>query len=133
MKIKKIHHVAVVVTDIEASITMWKDILGLELADQEDIPSQYSRLASFDAGESRLELVQPTTNDSGVARFLNERGSGMHHICFEVEDIEACLEELKNKGIRLINDVPQVLDGRKMAFIHPRATDGVLVELYELL
>ena len=112
---------------------MWKDILGLELADQEDIPSQYSRLASFDAGESRLELVQPTTNDSGVARFLNERGSGMHHICFEVEDIEACLEELKNKGIRLINDVPQVLDGRKMAFIHPRATDGVLVELYELL
>ena len=83
-------------------------------------------------GESEIELVQPTTSDSGLANFLEKRGEGMHHICIEVEDIDAALVELKSKGVRLINEVPEELPGRKMAFIHPKAANGVLVELYQL-
>jgi len=133
MKIKKIDHVAVVVAELDHSISVWKDVFGLELVNLEVVPLQKSKVAFFAVGESHLELVQPLTDDSGVARFLGERGGGMHHICFEVEDIGAALIELKEKGIRLINEVPQVMEGRKMAFIHPKATGGVLVELYELI
>jgi methylmalonyl-CoA/ethylmalonyl-CoA epimerase len=133
VKIKKIHHVAVVVPELEGATTLWRDVFGLDLEHQEDVPSQKSRVASFAIGESKLELVQPTSDDSGVAKFLSERGGGMHHICLEVDDIESSLAELKEKGIRLINDTPQVLEGRKMAFIHPKATGGVLVELYQLI
>jgi methylmalonyl-CoA/ethylmalonyl-CoA epimerase len=133
VKIKKINHVAVVVPDLQNSIRLWKDIFGLDLVHEENVPAQKSKVAAFTIGESHLELVQPTTNDSGVAKFLNERGGGMHHICLEVDDIDASLAELKDKGIRLINEAPQVLEGRKLAFIHPKATGGVLVELYELI
>jgi methylmalonyl-CoA/ethylmalonyl-CoA epimerase len=133
MEIKKIHHVAVVVPELDEAINLWKNVFGLDLVHTEEVPSQKSRVASFSIGESHLELVQPTTEDSGVAKFLSEKGGGMHHICLEVNDVEASLMELKAKGIRLINDIPQVLEGRKMAFIHPKATGGVLVELYELI
>ena len=133
MNIKKINHIAVVVPDLENSISLWKDIFELPLVHQEDVPSQKSKVATFEIGDTHLELVQPTTGDSGVAKFLNERGPGMHHISLEVENIEQALMELKKKGVRLINETPQVLEGRKMAFIHPKATGGVLVELYELI
>jgi methylmalonyl-CoA/ethylmalonyl-CoA epimerase len=133
VKVNKIHHVAVVVADLEDATALWKDVFGLELQYQEDVPSQKSKVASFLVGESHLELVQPTSDDSGVAKFLNERGGGMHHICLEVDNIESSLAELKIKGIRLINEIPQILEGRKMAFIHPKATGGVLVELYQLI
>jgi methylmalonyl-CoA/ethylmalonyl-CoA epimerase len=75
--------------------------------------------------------VQPTTQDSGVAKFLADRGSGMHHICFEVDDIDAMLLDLQQKGIRLINETAMQLDGRKVAFVHPKSANGVLVELYQ--
>ncbi len=132
-KIKKIDHIAIVVDDIESALEFWKDALGLELSHIEDVPDQQSLVAFLPAQESEVELVKPTTPDSGVARFLKKRGPGIHHICFEVEDIEETLGYLKNKGVRLINDVPQIgTGGKKIAFIHPDSTDGVLIELYEL-
>ena len=131
-QIKKINHVAIVVRDIDESLKFWESALGLQLHHVEDVPSQASKVAFIPVGESEIELVQPTTEDSGMAAYLEKRGEGMHHICIEVDDIEAKMQELKDAGVRLINDAPQVLPGRKMAFIHPKAASGVLVELYEI-
>ena len=132
MKPFKINHVAIVVQDIDVALNFWEQTFGLQLDHVEDVPSQKSKVAFLPLGESEIELVQPTTTDSGLANFLEKRGEGMHHICIEVEDIDATLAELKSKGVRLINDVPEELPGRKMAFIHPKAANGVLVELYQL-
>ena len=132
MKPIKINHVAIVVQDIDAALNFWEQTFGLQLDHVEDVPSQKSKVAFLPLGESEIELVQPTTSDSGLANFLEKRGEGMHHICIEVSDIDATLAELKSKGVRLINEVPEELPGRKMAFIHPKAANGVLVELYQL-
>ena len=131
MKPIKINHVAIVVQDIDAALNFWEQTFGLELDHVEDVPSQKSKVAFLPLGESEIELVQPTTTDSGLANFLEKRGEGMHHICIEVSDIDATLAELKSQGVRLINEVPEELPGRKMAFIHPKAANGVLVELYQ--
>lgn len=131
--IRKINHVAIVVGDIEQALGFWRDGLGLELDHLEDVPSQKAQVAFLPVGDSEVELVKPTSEDSGAAKFLAERGGGMHHLCFEVDDIAAKLAELKAKGVRLINETPLELPGRKMAFVHPKSTGGVLVELYELL
>jgi len=132
MKPLKINHVAIVVEDIDAALDFWQQTFGLRLDHVEEVPSQKSKVAFLPLGESEIELVQPTTTDSGLANFLEKRGEGMHHICIEVEDIDAALAELKSKGVRLINEVPEELPGRKMAFIHPKAANGVLMELYQL-
>jgi len=131
-KLKKINHVAVVVGDIDESLKFWQDAMGIELHHVEDVPSQKSMVAFLPIGESEVELVKPTSDDSGVAKFLAERGGGMHHLCFEVDNIVEMMAELKAKGVRLINEVPNELPGRKMAFVHPKSTGGVLVELYEV-
>ncbi|MBW8012630.1 MAG: methylmalonyl-CoA epimerase [Chloroflexi bacterium] len=132
-RIKKIDHIAFVVDDIEDALDFWHDTLGLELSHVEDVPDQNSVVAFLPAKESEVELVRPTTEDSGVARYLKKKGPGMHHICFEVYDIEETLAHLKSRGVRLINEVPQIgTAGKKIAFIHPQSTHGVLVELYEL-
>jgi methylmalonyl-CoA/ethylmalonyl-CoA epimerase len=132
MGVKKINHVAVVVSDIDEALGFWQDALGLELSHVEDVPGQETRVAFLPTGDSEVELVEPTTSDSGLARHLAKRGPGMHHICLEVEDIEGMLARLKEKGVRLINQEPAVgAGGRKIAFIHPKSTGGVLVELYE--
>ena len=130
--IKRIDHIAIVVADIEAALVFWRDALGLGLDHIEDVPEQKSLVAFLPAADSEVELVQPTTDDSGVARYLQKRGPGMHHICFEVDDLSGCLERLKDKGVRLINDAPLKLeDGKQIAFIHPESAFGVLVELYQ--
>ena len=131
-KITKINHIAIAVPEIDAALNFWRDALGMELTAIEDVPAQRSEVAFLPAGESEVELVRPVTDDSGLARFLKEKGPGLHHLCFEVDDLEEMLEDLKGKGIRLINEKPEVLPGRKMAFIHPKATGGVLVELYQI-
>jgi methylmalonyl-CoA/ethylmalonyl-CoA epimerase len=130
--INKINHVAIVVADLDTALGFWQGALGLELHHVEDVPSQKAQVAFLPVGDSEVELVRPTTDDSGTAKFLSERGGGMHHLCFEVEDIQAKLDELKAKGVRLINETPLELPGRKMAFVHPKSTGGVLVELYQL-
>jgi methylmalonyl-CoA/ethylmalonyl-CoA epimerase len=131
-KIKKINHVAIVVKDIDEALKFWRDQLGLELDHVEDVPSQASKVAFLPVGEGEVELVQPTTADAGIAKYLETRGEGMHHLCIEVDDIAEHLILLKEKQVRLINEEPLVLPGRKMAFIHPKATNGVLIELYEI-
>jgi len=132
VKVKKVNHIAVAVPDIEEALKFWRDILGIELHHVEDVPSQKSRVAFLPVGDTEVELVQPTSHDSGVSRFVAEKGGGMHHLCFEVEDCAAAMQELREKGVRLIGEEPTVLPGRKMAFIHPKSTGGVLVELYEI-
>ena len=133
MAIKRIDHIAIVVEDIEQPLGFWKDALGLELTHVEQVPSQESIVAFLPSGESEIELVKPTSPTSGVAKYLAKRGPGMHHICFEVDDIQATLTRLKERGIELINETPTIgTGGKKIAFIHPRSTSGVLVELYEL-
>lgn len=131
-KLTKINHVAIVVPDIEGALSFWRDGLGLELHHVEDVPSQKSQVAFLPLGDSEIELVRPTTDDSGVAKFLADKGAGMHHLCFEVDDIDGMLVSLKEKGIRLINETATQLEGRKVAFIHPKSANGVLVELYQL-
>lgn len=131
-KITKINHVAIVVPDIDGALSFWHDALGLELSHVEDVPSQKSQVAFMPLGDSEVELVRPTSEDSGVAKFLADRGAGMHHLCFEVDNIEGMMAQLKEKGVRLINDTPQQLEGRKVAFVHPKSANGVLVELYQL-
>ena len=131
-KIKKINHVAIAVGDVEQSLTFWRDGLGLQVDHVEDVPSQKATVVFIPVGESEVELVRPTSDDTGVAKFLAEKGGGMHHLCFEVDDISGMLADLKEKGVRLINESPLELPGRKMAFIHPKSTGGVLVELYEI-
>ena len=130
--IKRVDHIAVVVADIESSLGFWRDALGLELAHIEDVPDQKSLVAFLPVGESEIELVRPTTDDSGVAKYLQKRGPGMHHISLEVDDIAGMLAQLKAKGVRLINETPVLgAGGKQIAFIHPESTSGVLVELYQ--
>lgn len=131
-KITKLNHVAIAVNDVDGSLGFWRDAMGLGVDHIEDVPSQKAVVAFIPVGDSEVELVKPTSEDTGVAKFLAERGGGMHHLCFEVDDIDAMLVQLKEKGVRLINETPQVLPGRKMAFVHPKSTGGVLVELYQL-
>jgi methylmalonyl-CoA/ethylmalonyl-CoA epimerase len=132
-KITKINHVAIAVKDIDESLVFWRDILGMQLHHTEDVPSQKAIVAFLPTGDSEVELVKPTVDDSGVAKFIAERGGGIHHLCMEVDDIEGMLTMLKEKGVRLIDEVARELPGRKMAFIHPKSTGGVLLELYEML
>lgn len=131
--VKRIDHIAVVVEDLDKALEFWSDSLGLDLSHIEEVPSEHSIVAFLPAKESEVELVQPTDDESGVARYLKKRGPGMHHICFEVYDIQATMEHLKTRGVRLINPQPIIgTGGKKIAFIHPESTHGVLVELYEL-
>src|SRR5512142_1724655 len=131
-KITKINHVAIAVGDVEGALGFWRDALGLEVSHIEDVPSQKAQVVFIPVGESEVELVKPTAEDTGVAKFLAERGGGMHHLCFEVDDIEGVMADLKARGVRLLSEAPQVLPGRKLAFVHPKSTGGVLVELYQL-
>jgi len=132
-KIKKIDHIALVVEDIEDALAFWRDSLGLELERQETVSRENSAIAFLPLGDGEIELVQPTTDDSGIAKYLQKRGPGMHHICLEVDDIAGMLEHLKARGVQLIHEQPVVGEnGKKYAFIHPKSAFGVLVELYEL-
>jgi len=131
-KIMKLNHIAVAVNDITEALDFWEKALGIKLDHVEDVPSQKVKVAFLPVGESEIELVQPTAEGTGTAKFLQTHGAGMHHLCFEVDNIDEMLADLKAKSIRLVNEEPLVLEGRKMAFIHPKSADGVLIELYEI-
>lgn len=133
MKIKRIHHVAIAVDDIDTAINFWKNTLGLELSRTEEVSEQEVVVAFLPCGDSQIELVQPLQADSSIAQFIQKHGQGIHHICLEVEDIQSAIEEMRSQGVLLINKKPLLMeDGRKYAFIHPRSTGGALVELYQL-
>ena len=128
----KLNHLAIVVHDMDAALRFWRESLGLSQAGQiESVPAEAVDIAFLTLGDARIELIQPTTDDSGVAKYLEKRGAGMHHLCLEVADLDNKLAELSAAGYELINEQPRERDGRRYAFIHPRSTGGVLLELYE--
>ena len=131
--VKSINHVAVVVDDMEKALSFWRDALGMQLHELRDVPAEKSQVAFLPLEGSEVELVMPTSDDSGIAKYLAKRGPGMHHICLEVDDIVGMLAQLRAKRVRLITEEPRTsADGKRYAFIHPESTAGVLVELYEL-
>ncbi len=133
MTIKRIDHIAIVVDNMEGALEFWEDALGLQMNHMEEVADQESIVAFLPSGHSEVELVEPTSDASGVAKYLAKRGPGMHHICFEVDNIDLALARMKAKGVKLINETPTIgTGGKKIAFIHPSSTHGVLVELYEL-
>ncbi len=131
--ILKINHVALAVNDIQEALSFWQDSMGLPVQKIEQVPREASAVAFLPVGGSEIELVEPTSPDSGLARYLDKRGPGMHHLCLEVDDIRAMARQLKAGGIQLIQDEPLAgEDGRQYLFIHPKAAFGVLIELYQL-
>jgi len=132
-KVTAVNHIAVVVDDMEKSLVFWRDALGMELHELRDVPAENSQVAFLPVAGAEVELVMPTTADSGIAKYLAKRGPGMHHLCLEVDDIMGMISRLKANNIRLINEEPRTAaDGKKYAFIHPESTGGVLVELYQI-
>jgi len=127
----KIDHIGIAVRDIEQALQVYQVALGLPLDDMVEVPDQQVRVAFLPVGESNIELVQPTSGDSGTARFLEKRGEGIHHICVQVEDIDAALEKLKANGVALIDQEPRPGVHGRVAFVHPKGTHGVLLELVE--
>jgi methylmalonyl-CoA/ethylmalonyl-CoA epimerase len=132
-KIKRIDHIAVLVEDIDASLGFWRDALGIDLSHTTDVPAEMAQIAFLPVGASEIELVKPTSSDYGLARYLEKRGPGMHHICLEVDDIAGMITRLQEHGVQMINTEARLsADGKKYAFVHPKSAGGVMVELYEL-
>ena len=129
--IKKIDHIAIIVRNIEEALQVYEGALGLELTEITEVPEQAVRVAFLPVGESEIELVEPLSTSSGVAKFLEKRGEGLHHICLEVEDIEAALRDLAATGVRLIDEQPRQGAHGRVAFLHPKSAHGVLIELIE--
>jgi methylmalonyl-CoA epimerase len=127
-----IEHLGIATRSIEEAVRFWRDSLGLEVIDTEEVEEQKVRVAMLPLGESRVELLEPTSPDSPVAKFLEKRGPGIHHIAVRVDDIRATLARLKEQGARLIDEAPRTgAGGSLIAFVHPSSTNGVLLELVE--
>jgi methylmalonyl-CoA epimerase len=130
MKIKRIAHVGIAVKDLDPPKRLYQENLGLKLQEEEVLETHKVRVSFLQVGESSLELLLPTAADSPVAKFLENKGEGFHHLALEVEDIEAAVAELKAAGVRLIDETPREgAHGSRVAFIHPEATFGLLMEL----
>lgn len=127
----RVHHVAIIVTDIEAALSMYRDTLGLPVELVLPIDSDGVTIAFLPIGESKIELVQPTDASTGVARFLEKKGEGFHHVCFEVDDIDGTLRDLAGRGVEVIDATSRRGAEGPVAFLHPRSCNGVLVELIE--
>jgi methylmalonyl-CoA/ethylmalonyl-CoA epimerase len=130
-RLGKVHHVALIVRSIDDALGFWRDTLGLALETVMDIEGDRVRIAFLTVGESKVELVEPTDDTTGVARFLENKGEGFHHVCFEVANLSEALFRLEIDGLELIDTVPRKGAEGPVAFIHPRSCHGVLVELIE--
>ena len=128
---KRIDHVGIVVNSLDETLKTYCDQLGFTLIERIAIPEQLVEAAFLDAHNSTLELIAPTDATSGTARFLQNRGEGTHHVCFEVDDIEAALAELRTQGLRLIDEKPRRGPHGLVAFVHPKATHGTMIELLQ--
>ncbi len=130
--VKKINHIAIAVEHIDAASRFFADVLGLAVSDQEDVPAQKTRVAFVQLGEVRIEFVQPMSEDSPVAKYIAKRGQGIHHICYETDDIEGTLGVLKEKDVPLIDAEPKIgAHNARIAFVHPKGVSGVLTEILE--
>ncbi|MBX3266346.1 MAG: methylmalonyl-CoA epimerase [Acidobacteria bacterium] len=128
----KINHLGIATNGIENALKFWEDALGLENVHTEVVEDQKVRVAMLPIGESRVELLEPTSDDSPISKFLEKRGGGIHHIAVEVEDIVASLARLKAQGMQLIDEEPRIgAEGCLVAFVHPKASGGVLLELVQ--
>ncbi|MBK9745986.1 MAG: methylmalonyl-CoA epimerase [Chloroflexi bacterium] len=128
----KINHIAVVVEDVNTALKFWQDALGLPLQHMEHNEGEEVDIAFLPVGEGEVELIAPFTETSGVAKYLAKKGAGLHHLCLEVEDIEAAFAQIKSAGAELITETPKTRpDGTRYGFVHPKSTGGVLLELYQ--
>lgn len=128
----KISHLGIATKEIAEALKFWEGALGLENVHTETVEDQKVRVAMLPLGESRVELLEPTSDDSPIAKFIEKRGAGIHHIAVEVDDIEAALAKLKSEGARLIDETPRIgAEGCLVAFVHPAASGGVLLELVQ--
>lgn len=127
----KIDHIGVVVNSIDEALATWRDTLGFALLERKAVPEHGVEVAFIDGGNGTIEFLSPTDPNSGTARFLASRGEGTHHICFAVEDIGAALAELKRQGVRLIDEAPRQSVHGLVAFVHPKAANGVMIELLQ--
>lgn len=129
----KINHIGIAVTSLDESLPFYRDSLTMPFAGIEEVAEQKVRVAMLQVGESKIELLEPTSPDSPVAKFLDKNGPGIHHLAYEVDDIEEAIAELKAKGCRMIDEVPRNgAHGTRIAFIHPKSSNGVLTELCQL-
>ena len=129
----KINHIGIATKGIDEALKFWSDALGLDNVHTEIVVDQKVKVAMLPLGESRIELLEPTSDDSPISKFLAKRGPGIHHIAVEVADIEAALATLKSQGMRLIDESPRVgAEGCLVAFVHPASTGGVLLELVQI-
>lgn len=125
----KLNHIGIAVRSIEKGLAVWKNALGLKLIATEVVPDQKVKVAKLDICGTHIELLEPTSDDSPIFKFIEKKGEGIHHLCFQVADVEKALDEIKNHGIKLIDNVPRIgAEGKKIAFVHPRDMGGVLIE-----
>ncbi|MDH8679728.1 methylmalonyl-CoA epimerase [Fusibacter bizertensis] len=132
MKALKVDHIGIAVKDLEASISFYKDILGLEMAGSEVVEEQKVKVAFFPVGDTEVELLESTSEDGPIAKFIEKNGEGIQHIAFKVENIEEAIEYMLSKGMKMIDEKPRYgAGGAKIAFVHPKSSNRVLVELSE--
>jgi len=131
MSIKKIDHIAIVVENLDRALGVYRDALGMTVTDVREMPEQDVKMAFLPTGDSEIELLEPLSAESGIGRYLAKRGEGLHHVCLEVDDIEATLADLRAKGAQLIDEAPKQGAYGRIAFIHPKGAHGVLVELVQ--
>lgn len=130
--VSKIDHIGIAVANLDEAVKLYEDVLGLELHGTEVVPEQKVRVAFLPIGDTEIELLESTSTEGPIAKFIETKGQGIQHIAFRVDDIEAALEKMKLKGIRLIDEKPRYgAGGAKIAFLHPKSTNGVLIELCE--
>jgi len=130
--LKKIDHLGIAVRDLDAVRRFYTEMLELPDLGEEIVAEQKVRVAFLPVGETKVELLEPTSPDSPIAKFLDSKGEGIHHVSFAVDDIDLALSKLKERGVRLIDEVPRIgAHGAKIAFLHPKASNGVLIELCE--
>src|ERR1700694_1035252 len=131
---KRIDHVAIIVRNIEQALVFYRDTLGIEPSVVKEVPTEQVRIAFLPMGGpggSEIELIEPTTPNSSLTKFLEKRGEGLHHICLEVENIDASLAEMQEKGTRVLDNQPRIAAEGRAIFLHPKGTNGVLLELLE--
>ena len=132
MKIKKIDHIGIAVKSCGPALKFYEDILGMKSVGSETVEEQKATTVFMPIGDSELELLESTSPEGAIAKFIEKRGEGIQHICFQVENIEDALRELKEKGVKLIDETPRRgAGGAKIAFLHPKSTYGVLIEISE--
>lgn len=130
--IKQIDHIGIAVTNLDEQVSFYKDVLGMKFSGFEEISDQKVKVAIFQVGEVRIELLQPTSEDNPIAKFLKKRGEGIHHIAYQVTDLDSSLKCLEEKQVQLIDSKPRIgAGGHKIAFLHPKSTFKVLTEVCE--